>query len=50
MDYVGLLSRFYEKRDIPVKKGIPQIRTDKRSTVFDHVPPVLFPVSFLFIP
>ena len=47
-DYVGLLSRFYEKwdrkRDIPVKNGIPQIRTDKRSTVFDPAPVLIRPI------
>ena len=42
-DYVELLSRFYEKRDIPVKNG-PQIRTDKRSTVFDPAPVLIRPV------
>jgi hypothetical protein len=34
-----------EKRDIPVKNGIPQIRTDKCSTVFDPAPGSLRPVS-----
>ena len=47
-DYVGLLSRFYEKRDrkrdIPVKNGIPQIRMDKLSTVFDPAPALIRPV------
>jgi hypothetical protein len=50
---LGCLSRFYEKRyekqDIPVKNGIPQIRTDKHSTVFDpalvSLCPVFDPVS-----
>ena len=44
-DYVGLLFHFYEKRDIPVKNGIPQIRTEKRSTVFDLAPVLTRPVS-----
>jgi hypothetical protein len=33
-----------EKRDIPVKNGIPQMRTDKCSTVFDPTPGSLRPV------
>jgi hypothetical protein len=33
-----------EKRDIPVKNGIPQIRTDKCSTVFDPAPGSLCPI------
>jgi hypothetical protein len=41
-----------EKRDIPVKNGIPQIRTDKWSTVFGPVSvySVPFSVPFPFIP
>jgi hypothetical protein len=41
-----------EKRDIPVKNGIPQIRTDKCSTVFGPVSvyAVPFSVPFPFIP
>jgi hypothetical protein len=41
-----------EKRDIPVKNGIPQIRTDKCSTVFGPVSvySVQFSVQFPFIP
>jgi hypothetical protein len=42
------LSRIQEKRDakrdIPVKNGIPQIRTDKRCTVFGPGPGSLCPV------
>jgi hypothetical protein len=33
-----------EKQDIPVKNGIPQIRTDKCSTVFYPAPGLLRPV------
>jgi hypothetical protein len=47
--YVGLLSQIYEKRDIPVKNRIPQIWTDKHSTIFGPAPisphPVFGPVS-----
>jgi hypothetical protein len=49
-------SHFEEKRDekwdIPVKNGIPQIRTDKCSTVFGPVSvyAVPFSVPFPFIP
>jgi hypothetical protein len=41
-----------EKRDIPVKNGIPQIRTDKCSTVFGPVSVYVVPFSvpFPFIP
>jgi hypothetical protein len=41
-----------EKRDIPVKNGIPQIRTDKCSTVFGPVSvySIPFSVPFSFIP
>jgi hypothetical protein len=41
-----------EKRDIPVKNGIQQIRTDKCSTVFGPVSvySVPFSVPFPFIP
>ena len=46
---LGCQSRINEKRDILVKNGIPQIRTDKHSTVFGpalvlHCP-VFGPVS-----
>jgi hypothetical protein len=34
-----------EKRDIPVKNGIPQIRMKKCSTIFDPAPGSLRPVS-----